>query len=160
MWIYRDEKGMSAVKILRVLRVLRPLRAINRAKGLKVRLHLQWMYLLQNFRTVTVNFWMKKRAVCAHNRWGVLLFWFMGPAALCDFQTTGPFFWKIEIFGLSQSARATKPCVSYASIAIWVFYFISFHFILFRKSSKDKKHRKEYIKVHLFPLWSLRRAYM
>ena len=38
--------------------------------------------------------------------------------------------------------------------------FFSFHFILFRKSSKDKKHRKEYIKVHLFPLWSLRWAYM
>ena len=32
----------------------------------------------------------------------------------------------------------------------------SFHFILFRKSYKDKKHRKEYIKVHLFPLWSLK----
>jgi len=29
---------MNVVKILRVLRVLRPLRAINRAKGLKVRI--------------------------------------------------------------------------------------------------------------------------
>ena len=30
--------AISVVKILRVLRVLRPLRAINRAKGLKVRI--------------------------------------------------------------------------------------------------------------------------
>jgi hypothetical protein len=29
---------LSVLKVLRILRVLRPLRAINRAKGLKVRL--------------------------------------------------------------------------------------------------------------------------
>ena len=34
--LYRSS-AISVVKILRVLRVLRPLRAINRAKGLKVR---------------------------------------------------------------------------------------------------------------------------
>ena len=32
------DRAMSVVKILRVLRVLRPLRAINRAKGLKVKI--------------------------------------------------------------------------------------------------------------------------
>ena len=32
------DRAVSVVKIFRVLRVLRPLRAINRAKGLKVRL--------------------------------------------------------------------------------------------------------------------------
>ena len=38
------DRAVSVVKIFRVLRVLRPLRAINRAKGLKVRLEpLPWI---------------------------------------------------------------------------------------------------------------------
>ena len=36
--------AISVVKILRVLRVLRPLRAINRAKGLKVRMKITTHY--------------------------------------------------------------------------------------------------------------------
>ena len=56
---------------------------------------------------------------------------------------------KMQNSGLEIVTGLTCPLM-------WLMSFISFHFILFRKTSKDKKHRKEYIKVHLFPLWSLR----
>ena len=36
IFMFRNSKEISVVRILRVVRVLRPLRAINRAKGLKV----------------------------------------------------------------------------------------------------------------------------
>lgn len=92
---YCRSSAISVVKILRVLRVLRPLRAINRAKGLKVRIPLTWHYtlciciycmFLGFFETVSCKYictlhflwnWFKYFTVC---------FTACGPVRLCGHQ--------------------------------------------------------------------------